>query len=116
MRHLKKGRKFGRTRDQRKAFFRTLAYQLVMHERLTTTEAKAKELRPVVEKMVSTAKLATLASRRLLIRRLPITAVRKLADTVAPRLKDRRGGYTRITKLPPRKSDASRMAIIEFVK
>ncbi len=115
MRHLKKGRKFGRTRDQRKALFRTLAYQLVMHERLKTTEAKAKELKPMIEKLVTAAKAGTLASRRLLGARLPEAAAKELAVRVAPRLKDRRGGYTRITKLAPRKSDGSRMAIIEFV-
>ncbi len=116
MRHLKKGRTFGRTQDQRRALLRALAHGLVMRERITTTEAKAKELRPVIEKMVSRAKSGTLASRRLLLQRLPAAAVRKLADAIAPRLKDRRGGYTRIIKLPPRRSDASRMAIIEFVK
>lgn len=116
MRHLKRGRKFGRTRDQRKALFRTMAYQLVMHERLATTEAKAKELRPVIEKLITAAKTETLASRRLLGARLPEAAAKKLAVRIAPRLKDRRGGYTRIIKLPPRKSDSSRMAMIEFMK
>ncbi len=116
MRHLKKGRKFGRTSDQRKALLKILASQLVMRERIRTGEAKAKELAPMVEKMVTRAKDPTLDARRRLRRDLPQPAVAKLMGTIAPRFSSRPGGYTRITKLGPRKSDSARMAIIEFVQ
>ncbi len=116
MRHLKKGRKFGRTSGQRKSLLRALAYQLVMRERLTTSEARAKELAPRIEAMVTTARSGTAAARRRLARRLPAIAVDKLARTLGPRYAERAGGYTRIIKVGPRQSDASRMAIIEFVQ
>lgn len=116
MRHLKKGRKFGRTRDQRRALLSALAYQLIMRERLATSQAKAKELRPLVETMVTAARSGTLAARRRLAARLPAAAAEKLVRTLGPRYAGRSGGYTRIIKLGPRQSDSARMAIIEFVK
>ena len=116
MRHLKRGRKFGRTSDQRRALLRNLMFQLVMRERVVTSQAKAKELRPLAEKMVTAAKHGTLAVRRRLASRLPDSAAEKLVKIIAPRYADRRGGYTRIVKLGPRKSDSSRQSIIEFVK
>lgn len=116
MKHLKKGRKFGRKRGARKALLRNLLFQLIMHERLTTTEAKAKELRPAIEKLVTAAKKGTLASRRKISAKLPGRAAEKLFKVIAPRLIDRRGGYTRIIKFLPRKSDSSRMAMIELVQ
>ncbi len=115
MRHLKKGRKFGRTADQRRALLNILASQLVIHERIRTGEAKAKELRPLVEKMITRAKSPTLAARRRLGRDLAEPAVAKLIKAIAPRMAARPGGYTRIIKLGPRRSDSARMAIIEFV-
>ena len=115
MRHLKKGRKFGRTRNQRRSLLRSLAYQLVTHERIQTSEAKAKELAPVVEKLITKAKRDTLATRRLLASRLPSAAAKKLVTVLGPRFRARTGGYTRIIKLPVRKSDASQRAIIELV-
>lgn len=87
-----------------------------MQERLSTTQAKAKELAPLAERAISAARKGTLAARRRLNAGLPDAAVVKLIQIVAPRMGERRGGCTRIMKLPPRKSDASRMAIIEFVK
>lgn len=115
MRHLKRGRKFGRTHNQRRALLRALAHQLIVHGRITTGEAKAKELRPVIEAMVTRAKSGTARARRELRSRLPETAAVKLARTIAPRMAERPGGYTRIIKLGPRKSDGARMALIEFV-
>ena len=116
MRHLKKGRKFGRTRDQRRALLRNLLFELIMRERVVTAEAKAKELSPLIEKMVTRARTGTVAARRILAQRLPQSAVAKLVATLAPRFARRPGGYTRIVKLGPRKSDGSRQALIEFIK
>ena len=116
MRHLKRGRKFGRTRDQRLALLRTLGFQFIMNERLRTSEAKAKEIKPIIEKMITLAKIGNLSAQRRLTSRLPSAAVTKLIKVIAPRFAQRPGGYTRITKLAPRSSDSSRRAVIEFVK
>ena len=94
---------------------RTLAFQLVTRGRVTTSEAKAKELAPIIERMVTRAKQNTVASRRLLLTRVPREAATKLANDIAPRMRERTGGYTRIIKLGPRKSDGSRRALVEFV-
>lgn len=89
---------------------------LVIHGRITTTLAKAKSIRPMVEKLVTKAKTGTLASRRLVIVRIGGEAETKaLFDTIAPKYADRKGGYTRIIKLPRRELDAAPMAMIEFV-
>lgn len=116
MRHLKKGRKFGRTINKRRSLLRNLMFQLITRERITTTEAKAKELRPILEKLVTTAKAKTLVSKRALLSRLPAPAVKKLENLAASRFADRRGGYLRIIRMGERPSDASREAIIEFVQ
>lgn len=114
MRHRKKGRKFGREEGQRTALLKTMAGSLFMQGRIHTTEAKAKELRPYVEKFVTRARRATLADRRALAASLPSAVVREaMARGIA--MKDRPGGYTRIMKMGPRKGDGARMAIIEFV-
>ena len=89
---------------------------MILKERIKTTEARAKEIRPLVEKVVSTAKNETLANRRLLLKNLTIKAVNKLFKELAPRFKERKGGYLRILKFGVRKNDNARMAIIEFVK
>ncbi len=94
---------------------RSLAYSLIVNGKIKTTEAKAKELRPYVEKLVTTGKKDTLASRRLLISRVGSIAAKKIANDIAKEYKDRNGGYTRITKMVRRTSDGSAMAIIEFV-
>lgn len=95
---------------------RSLAVSLVAHGKITTTEAKAKELRPFFEKLITRAAKGDLHSRRLLVTRLGSEEkAKKMCEEIAPRYKDRAGGYTRITKLNPRKSDASPMAIIELV-
>lgn len=116
MRHHDNIRKFGRERGQRNALLKSLALSLVVRKKITTTEAKAKELRPFVEKLVTRAKTKTLASRRLLVSRLGAGAgVKELVDTLAPKYEKRSGGYTRIVKLPRRLSDGAAMAVIEFV-
>ncbi|MCD5396086.1 MAG: 50S ribosomal protein L17 [Candidatus Pacebacteria bacterium] len=116
MRKKKKGRKLKRKRDQRKALLKSLAEALIEHERIKTTFAKAKELQPFVEKLTTKAKKRTLAKRREVLAILSKKSTKKLFDEIAPRYKERQGGYTRILKLPPRKSDGSKMVIIEFVK
>jgi large subunit ribosomal protein L17 len=117
MRHHSNVRKFGRTKNQRHALLKGLVLSLIAHGRIETTEAKAKELRPLVEKLVTKANVGTLASRRLVLSRLyNLNAeTSKLVDTIAPKYKGRAGGYTRITKLPQRAGDASKMAVIEFI-
>ncbi|MCX6731619.1 MAG: 50S ribosomal protein L17 [Candidatus Parcubacteria bacterium] len=115
MRHKKKGRKFSRKRGVRIAFMKSLAFNLLVKEKIKTTEARAKELRPFIEKFVTRAKIDNLANRKLITARLGKLATQKLFAKISPKYKDRNGGYTRITKLPRRKSDASKMAIIEFV-
>ncbi len=117
MRHHSNIRKFGRNKNQREALLKGLMLSLIARGRIETTEAKAKELRPSIEKLVTKANIGTLASRRLVISRLyNLTAeANKLIDTVAPKYKGQSGGYTRITKLPRRAGDASKMAIIEFI-
>ena len=117
MRHHSNVRKFGRNKSQREALLKGLILALIAHGRIETTEAKAKEIRPLIEKFITKANVGTLASRRLVTSRLyNLTAESsKLIDTIAPKYKDRNGGYTRITKLPRRAGDASKMAIIEFI-
>ncbi len=117
MRHHSNVRKFGRTRSQRHALLKGLTLSLIAHGRIETTEAKAKELRPMIEKLVTKANVGTLASRRLVLSRLYnlTSETSKLVDTIAPKYKGQAGGYTRITKLPRRAGDASKMAVIEFI-
>lgn len=115
MRHLKKGKKFGRETGQRRALFKTMAASFFMHGRIETTEAKAKALRPYVEKVLTRAKSPTLANRRLLVS-LSSTATTKYAIQRAGELVGRPGGYTRIIKMGARKSDSARIAILELVK
>lgn len=116
MRHGNHNRKFGRETGQRQALLNSLAENLIKHGRIETSEAKAKELRPFVEKLITRARVDTLANRRLLISRLGTEArAKKLIADIAPRYKDRQGGYTRIVKLPRRLSDGSPQAIIELV-
>jgi large subunit ribosomal protein L17 len=116
MNHHSSKRKFGREKNQRNALIKSLARSLVIHGSIQTTLAKAKELRPFVEKLVTKGKTGTLASRRLVGERLGTgRELKMLMDDLAPKYKDRKGGYTRITKLPRRENDASPMAQIEFV-
>ncbi|WP_066583935.1 50S ribosomal protein L17 [Sphingomonas pruni] len=116
MRHKVGGRKLQRTSAHRLALFRNMAAALIKHEQITTTTAKAKELRPYVEKLVTLAKKGGLSNRRLAHARLLDDAqLVKLFDVIGPRYASRAGGYTRVIKAGVRASDASPMAIIEFV-
>jgi len=116
MRHRVGGRKLQRTSSHRQALFRNMAAALIKHEQITTTTAKAKELRPYVEKLVTLAKRGGLSNRRLAQSRLmDETQLAKLFDVLAPRYADRNGGYTRIVKAGIRASDAAPVSIIEFV-
>ncbi len=116
MRKLNKGRMLSRPKNQRKALLRTLATSLFLHEKIQTTEAKAKELRSVAEKFITKAKKNDLFARRILARDLNPVTVKKLVNDIAPRYQERHGGYTRIIKLGPRHSDGAKMVIIELVK
>ena len=116
MRHKSGGRKLQRTSAHRTALFRNMSAALIKHEQITTTVAKAKELRPYVEKLITLAKRGGLANRRLAMSRLMDEAqLTKLFDVLADRYKDRNGGYTRVIKAGIRASDAAPIAIIEFV-
>ena len=116
MRHRKSGRKLNRTSSHRKAMFANMAASLIQHEQIITTLPKAKELRPVVDKLVTLAKKGDLASRRLAISRVrDVAIVRKLFDTIGPRYEDRNGGYTRVLRAGYRYGDSAPMAVIEFV-
>ena len=116
MRHKSGGRKLQRTSAHRTAMFRNMSASLIKHEQITTTVAKAKELRPYIEKLVTLAKRGGLANRRLAMSRLMDDAqLVKLFDVLAERYKDRNGGYTRVIKAGIRASDAAPIAIIEFV-
>jgi large subunit ribosomal protein L17 len=116
MRHRVGGRKLQRTSAHRIALFRNMSAALIKHEQITTTLAKAKELRPYVEKLITLAKKGGLSNRRLAHSRLLDDAqLVKLFDVLAERYAGRNGGYTRIIKAGIRASDASPMAIIEFV-
>jgi len=116
MRHRVGGRKLQRTSSHRAALFRNMAAALIKHEQITTTLAKAKELRPYVEKLVTLAKKGGLSNRRLAHARILDDAqLVKLFDVIATRYADRNGGYTRVIKAGIRASDAAPMAIIEFV-
>ena len=116
MRHGFRGRRFNRTAEHRQAMFANLAQALIKHEQITTTVAKAKELRPYVEKLVTLGKRGGLSNRRLAISRMGDEAmVTKLFDTLAPRYAERNGGYIRIMKAGFRHGDNAAMAVIEFV-
>ena len=116
MRHRVAGRKLGRTTEHRIALLRNLSTELFRHERIQTTLAKARELRPFAEKLVTLSKKETLHARRLVGRHIHDRAVvSKLFDTLAARYAERPGGYTRILKLGPRRGDNAEMALIELV-
>jgi large subunit ribosomal protein L17 len=116
MRKLNKGRQFSLKKGPRTQLFRTLANSFFLHEKIKTTEAKAKELRIIAEKMITRGKSGSVVSRRLLAKDLNPAIVKKVVVEIAPKYKDRNGGYTRIIKLGPRNSDGAEMAIIELVK
>ena len=116
MRHRVNGRKLGRTSAHRKALFRNQLTALFTHERIVTTLAKARELRPQAERLVTIARQGSLAGRRRVLQSVPDKeVVRRLFDDIAPRFADRPGGYTRILKMGRRRGDGAELAIIEFV-
>ncbi len=116
MRHRKKGRSLSRSPSHRRALLRNLATSLFLHERIRTTTARARELRPYAERLVTLARRGDLHARRQAARRIADREVLgKLFDDIGPRYADRPGGYTRILKLGPRKGDAADMALIELV-
>ncbi len=121
MQHLNKTKEFGRTASQRKALWRTMLGSLIMSERIETTEAKAKELKNQIDRIINKAKkhpkegAQKLAVRRDIKKDIPMAAVEKMMGEFLKRFEGRQSGYTRVIKLAPRKSDNARLAIIEFV-
>jgi large subunit ribosomal protein L17 len=118
MRHHNRNKKFGRSKNQRKALMKSLAISLINYNRITTTETKAKSLRPYVEKLITQAKKQNLgvSDQRLIISRIGNKEItKKLIENIASKYADRKGGYTRIIKMQPRMSDGAKMALIEFV-
>lgn len=121
MKHLVRGRKFSRVRKQRTALIKTLLGSLIMKEKITTTEAKAKEIKPIMDKIITKVKKMSanetkkVAVIRDLRKELPVMAVKKLSGDFSKKFSGRSSGYTRIIKLMQRKSDGARMAVIEFV-
>jgi large subunit ribosomal protein L17 len=117
MRHKVSGRKFDRAGDERQSLFRGLVKDLMRHERMKTTEAKAKEVRPLAEKMITLGKNGTVPARRQAMAFLnDKDIVKKLFDDIGPRFAERPGGYTRIIKLGPRGGDGAHMAQLELVE
>jgi large subunit ribosomal protein L17 len=115
MRHQNSGRKLNRTSSHRKALFRNLVLSLIRHERIRTTDAKAKELRRFADRMVTLGKRGDLSARRRAFDFIRSRdAVKKLFDEIAPRFKDRPGGYTRVIKFGFRRGDAAPLSVIEF--
>ncbi len=112
---IKNKRRFSRKRDQRRALLIALARALILNEKIKTTEAKAKELRPFVEKLITRGKEESVHGRRVLAARLQEDVAKKLVKEIAPRYRERAGGYTRILKLGPRLEDGAKMVIIELV-
>ena len=116
MRHQKNTRKLGRTSQHRSLMLANIVASLIIHKRVKTTLAKAKEARPLAEKLVTLGKTGTLHARRLAVAKIgQRDAVATLFKTIAPGFKDRNGGYTRIIKLGPRQSDSAPIAFLEWV-
>ncbi len=116
MRHRKKGKILGRAKQPREMMLRNLASSILIYEKVKTTIAKAKAVKPLVEKLISAAKEGNLAARRKLIEVLPQKmAVKKAMEVLGARYKDRKGGYTRIVKLGKRQGDGAEIVIIELV-
>jgi large subunit ribosomal protein L17 len=116
MRHGYRGRRFARSAEHRKAMFMNMSQALIKHEQIVTTLQKAKDLRPVVEKLITLGKRGDLHARRQAIAQIQdIALVKKLFDVLGPRYKDRNGGYTRVLKAGFRFGDNAAMAVIEFV-
>jgi len=115
MKHKKKGRKFKRSSSQRKALLKHLTEALILHGKIMTTTARAKELSSYVEKLITISKKQDLSSAKLIHGRISDAAAKKLTKTISSKYEDRKGGYTRVVKIGERKGDAAQMSIIEFV-
>jgi len=117
MKHRIKGKILGREKAPRQALMRGLATSFVIYEKIKTTQAKAKAVKPLIEKIITLGKVDTLHHRRQVLKVLYLTgAIKKVFEVLGPRFKARQGGYTRIVKLPPRKNDGAEMAILELVE
>lgn len=117
MRHRVAGKKLGRDKDHRKALFKNLITSLILHEEIKTTEAKAKAIKRLADKLVSQARTGTLHARRIIAGFLTDQkAITKIVDVLGPRFKKRKGGFTRIVRLGPRKGDAAPMVKMELVE
>jgi len=116
MRHLKKRNKIAKTRNQRKAIYRAMAANLILKEKIITTEARAKKIKPFIEKIISRSKQNTLVNRRYLLRFFSKKVVDKLLKEIGVRYQQRPGGYLRIVKIGVRKNDATKMVILEMIK
>lgn len=117
MRHNKKGSVLGREKAPREAMLRNLAQSVILYERVNTTLAKAKVVRPIVEKLITTGRTKSLVSRRQLSRVLTIeSAVNKVLEELGPRYATRKGGYTRIIKLGTRQGDGAEIAQLQLIK
>lgn len=120
MRHQKNGRKFKRDKNQRKAFLKGILGSLILHEKIKTTEAKAKETKILIDKIINKAKSAKVEAKKVAIirelaKKIPQAAVKKITGDFIEKFSERNSGYARIIKLSPRKSDGAKMAIVEFV-
>ncbi len=117
MKHHDSVRKFGREKNARQALIKSLLRSVILHEQIETTEAKAKEIRPILEKLVTRGRTDTVANRRIVAARVSSEdkVVKKLFEEIAPRYKDRMGGYTRVVRSGRKGSDARSMAVISFV-
>jgi large subunit ribosomal protein L17 len=115
--HRVSQKKLSRSTNARKALLKNLANSLILHERIVTTEAKAKTVRPIVEKLITRSKEDTVPNRRILMSKLgQENSVKKLLELVGPNFKERPGGYTRVIKLNPRPGDRAKQTLIEFVE
>ena len=120
MKKLKKKKELGREKDQRRALFKTMLGSLIMQEKITTTETKAKELKKKIDRIINKAKLSQQEGKKVAVIRdlkkyIPAMAIKKITGEFLKKFEKRISGYTRVEKLSPRKSDSARMAIIEFV-
>jgi large subunit ribosomal protein L17 len=120
MQHQKSGKKLKRDRRQRKAFFKTILGSLILHEKIKTTEMKAKEIKKLIDQLINKAKLAKdetkkIACMRELGKNLPLVAVKKITGEFVEKFSKRNSGYVRVIKLAPRQSDGARMAQVQFV-
>jgi len=116
MRKRNRGRTLSRTKNKREALLKSLATSLFLHEKIKTTEAKAKELRMSAEKFITRAKDNSISNRRIIGKILSPKVLKKLVEEIAPRYQERHGGYTRIIKLGARATDGAKIVIIELVK